>query len=461
MRKFPHNELVVLAIKQECHDRDPFPYLRNSFSITHIFKVAKDTLRLSEPPKFPFSYIHYIRFHNFSMAISSSPQGLTLITGATGHIGFRTLVHALRANLRVRVSVRSEAKAILLLNRIRSKVPTLDLSVHPVYQSRPCSEWEQLTFAIIPDISLDGAYDEAMDGVTHVIHIASPLATGSRKPPIDCSLADNHFIKPAVQGTVSLLEAADRCGTVRRVVITSSIAALVPVSQMEGTQARTSHQSVKPTDRIPFTSGPYNSEYAAYANSKIAALEAAETWYERERPAFDMIHLHPSFVLGRNDMVQTPAECMKGTNAMVLAMLLGRTFGPFAGATVHVDDVAKCHVAAAVDIRGVPGNASYILSQTSRWNDAKRMAASCFPKATQSRVLLQTGSVDTIEVAFDTSLSEDTFDLQFQSFKSQVRSLTSQYLTLKSEKNRRGEGVCRDVHNQQVERTMGPRYVNV
>ncbi|KAJ4389027.1 hypothetical protein N0V93_006489 [Gnomoniopsis smithogilvyi] len=395
------------------------------------------------------------------MAISSSPPGLTLITGATGHIGFRTLVHALRANLMVRVSVRSEAKAVHLLSRVRSKVPSLDLGPYPTYQSDNCNQWEQLTFAIIPNISLDGAYDEAMDGVTHVIHIASPLATGSRVPPIDCDLAENHFIKPAVQGTVSLLEAADRCGTVRRVVITSSIAALVPVSHMEGTEARPSHKPVKPTDRVSFTPGPYQSEYAAYANSKIAALEAAESWYERERPAFDVIHLHPSFVLGRNDMVQTAADCMKGTNAMVLAMLLGRTFGSFAGATVHVDDVAKCHVAAAIDVRGVPGNASYILSQASRWNDAKRMAAFSFPKAMQSRVLVQTGSVDTIEVEFDTSLTQDTFDLRFQSFKSQVKSLTSQYLALKSSKTRRGEGICRDVHIKQLEKTIGSQFINV
>ncbi|KAJ4410337.1 hypothetical protein N0V82_009241 [Gnomoniopsis sp. IMI 355080] len=397
------------------------------------------------------------------MASASSPKGLTLITGATGHVGFRTLVHALRSNLRVRVTVRSEAKAVLLFSRVCRKLPALNLGVCPTYQSDDaCCQSVQLTFTIVPDISLDGAYDKAMDDVTSVIHIASPLATGSQTPPIHCNLAESYFIKPAVQGTVSLLEAADRCGSVRRVVITSSMAALIPVSQMEGTQPMPSHKSVKPTDRVPFTPGPYHSEFAAYANSKIAALEAAETWYERERPAFDMIHLHPSFVLGRNDMITTTAGCMKGTNAMVLAMLLGQTFGPFAGATVHVDDVARCHVAAAIDVRGVPGNASYILSQKSRWNDAKEFAALAFPKAMQSRVLVQTGNVDTTEMELDISLSEAVFDMRFQSFSSQVRSLTSQYLALKSDKRRRGEGHCRDIHIQRLQRTMSSQFaVNV
>lgn len=387
------------------------------------------------------------------MAISYSPSTLTLITGATGHVGFRTLVHALRAGLKVRVTVRSEAKAVLLLSRLAPKVPTLNIGATPIYQSSTNIQREQLTFTVVPNISANGAYDDAMIDVTHVIHIASPLVTGAQVPPIGCHSAESYFIKPAVQGTISLLEAADRCGTVRRVVITSSIVAIIPISHMEGTEARPSNKPVKPTDRIPFTTGPYHSEFAAYANSKIAALNAAESWYERERPAFDMIHLHPSFVLGRNDMAHTTAECMKGTNAMVLAMLLGKTFGPFAGATVHVDDVARCHVAAAIDVKGVPGNASYILSQGSRWNDAKQMAARFFPKAMQTKWLVETGNVDTIEMEVDTTLSQDTFGFKFQGFESQVRSLTSQFLALRSERGmskRKGVSSCAMEENDVV-----------
>lgn len=352
------------------------------------------------------------------MAQSTPSTNLVLITGATGHVGFRTLVHAIRTNLNVRVAVRSEAKASRLMSRLSLKVTS--------------KQRQRVTFTIVPDITAEGAYDGAMDGVTQVIHVASPLVTGSQKPPIDSQLAEDFFIGPAVRGTRSLLEAAESCGTVRRVVITSSIVALIPVAQMEGTEPRPRGCPVRPTDRVPFTPGPYHSEFAAYANSKIAALHAAESWCEAVRPAFDVVHLHPSFVLGRNDMASTTAQCMKGTNAMVLAMLLGKRFGPFAGATVHVDDVARCHVAAAVDTVNVPGNESYILSQQSRWNDAKDLAASSFPAAEKTRLLVRSGNVGTTEINIDASLAEDTFRLQFKGFGEQVESLVGQFLELKT-----------------------------
>lgn len=352
----------------------------------------------------------------------STSTNLVLITGATGHVGFRTLVHALRTGLTVRVAVRSEAKASRLLSRLALKITS--------------KQRQRLTFTIVPDITAEGAYDDAMDDVTHVIHVASPLVTGSQQPPIDSKLAEDFFIGPAVRGTQSLLEAAETCGTVRRVVITSSIVALIPVAQMEGTEARPKGSPVRPTDRVPFTSGPYHSEFAAYANSKIAALHAAEAWCETVRPAFDVVHLHPSFVLGRNDMASTTPECMKGTNAMVLAMLLGKRFGPFAGATVHVDDVARCHVAAAIDTVNVPGNESYILSQQSRWNDAKDLAARSFPAAEKTRLLVKSGSVGTTDIEIDASLAEDTFGLRFKGFGEQVESLVGQFLELKTSTGR-------------------------
>lgn len=352
------------------------------------------------------------------MAQSTSSANLVLITGATGHVGFRTLVHALRTGLIVRVAVRSEAKASQLLKRLSLKISS--------------KQRQRLTYTIVPDITAEGAYDDAMDDVTHVIHVASPLVTGSQQPPIESKLAEDFFIGPAVRGTRNLLEAAETCGTVRRVVITSSIVALIPVAQMEGTEPRPKDCPVRPTDRVPFTSGPYHSEFSAYANSKIAALHAAETWCETMRPAFDVVHLHPSFVLGRNDMAATTAQCMKGTNAMVLAMLLGKRFGPFAGATVHVDDVARCHVAAAIDTVNVPGNESYILSQQSRWNDAKDMAARSFPAAEKTRLLVRSGNVGTTDIGIDASLAEDTFGLRFKGFDEQVESLVGQFLELKT-----------------------------
>ncbi len=337
---------------------------------------------------------------------------LVLITGATGHVGSAVLLHALQAGYNVRAAVRSPAKAAAILARPQ------------IQQLNPGA---RLQFVVVPDITAVDAFDAAAAGATHVIHIASPLATGSGVAP---SQHDEYFIRPAVRGTLAMLEAAHRAGTVRRVVITSSIVALVPVGEMEGT-APVRQRPVQPTDRVDFVPGPYESEFAAYAASKVAALAQAEAWVAANAPAFDVVHLHPSFVLGRNDGASTAAEAMRGTNALVLAMLLGKRFGPYAGATVHVDDVARAHVAALDWI--VAGGQSYILSQPARWNAAKDIVRREFPAAVEKRLLVVSrGSVGTVELPIDASASEDTFGFSHIGFADQVKSLVGQFLEIRT-----------------------------
>ncbi|TDZ41276.1 NAD-dependent epimerase/dehydratase FUM13 [Colletotrichum trifolii] len=339
------------------------------------------------------------------------PDELLLITGATGHIGFCVLLHALRAGHTVRCAVRSETKAA----HIRSRPQILALNLPRA----------RLNFAIVPDISAAGAYDDAVRGVSHIIHVASPLATADSVPG---HLHQQYFVQPAVRGTIGMLEAAKKAGTVRRVVITSSICALVSVAQMDGHEKRAT--AVQPHERAAFAPEPYESEFAAYAASKVAALVGAESWLAREQPAFDIVHLHPSFVLGRNEMATTTTEVLKGTNAVVLATLLGKKWGTsFPGATVHVDDVARAHVQALLP--SVPGNQSYILSTKARWNDAKLIAKRNFPEAVERKLVSSSGSVGTTPIVFDASATEEVFGMSFQSFEEQVKSVVGHFVELR------------------------------
>jgi len=341
-------------------------------------------------------------------------RDLVLITGATGHVGSRTLIHLLEAGYQVRAAVRSEAKREAVLARPQIK------AINP---------GSRLSFVIVPDITAVGAYDSAVEGVTHVIHIASPLATGDSVPR---HRHEEFFIRPAVQGTINLLEAANLVGTVRRVVITSSIVAIVPVEEMEGIKPRNPLHPVSPNDRIPFQPGPYNSTFAAYAASKVASLHHAEAWMERERPAFDVVYLHPGFVLGRNDTATTTAQAMQGTNSVVLALLLGKKFGPYAGVTVHAEDVARAHLMSLDPT--VLGNQSYILGQQARWNDAREIARREYPEALKSKLIVRGGGVKTTRLTVDTSLTEDTFGFEFASYEDQVKSVLDHFLELRLQK---------------------------
>lgn len=348
-----------------------------------------------------------------TIKLESLPQhGLVLITGANGHIGFRVLIHALRAGYAVRAAVRSEAKAALILSRP---------------QIQALQPGSRLAFVIVPDITAPNAYTEAVQGVDMVIHVASPLMKGHSVP---LSQHQEYFIEPARRGTLALLEAARQTPSMRRVVITSSIVALAPIAHLEGTEKRT--RPIGPDDRTPFVEGPYESEFAAYTASKVAALEAAESWMRRERPRFDLVHLHPSFVLGRNDMATSAAEAMRGSNGVVIAMLLGKKFGARPGASVHVEDVARAHVR-ALDASSVPGDRSYVLSRPAEWHRAVDVARRDFAPMMKRRLLVATGSVESVPLDVDTRLTDAALGGgSFLSFETQVRSLVRQFAELRS-----------------------------
>lgn len=342
----------------------------------------------------------------------STPKNLVLITGVTGHIGFRTLILALKAGHHVRAAVRSPSKA-------------QSIASHPKILALNCSS--RLTFSIVPDLACLHAYDTAVQGVRYIIHIAAPLMPGKLPKGQD---SHTFFIRPAVRGTIGILSAAKKAGTVRRIVITSSLVAIVPLAQLTGFE--TSPRPIQPTDRVEFAEGPYESEFAAYAASKVAALSAAENWMNRQSPNFDLIHLHPSFVLGKNEIAATTKEAMKGTNSIVLGMVLGKCMGSIASASVHLEDVARVHVQALSSL--VPGNQSYILSQETKWSCVRQLVDEVFPEAVESRVLPNCGSAQTHEILVNSSFTEAVFGFEHKGLEEQVKSVVGYYLELKAKR---------------------------
>lgn len=119
-------------------------------------------------------------------------------------IGFKTLTLLLEAGYTIRAAVRNQAG----FDRISSLPPVLK------YKS-------QLSSVIVPDITVPGAYDEAVKGVKYIVHVASPLAGNTKGTDYEVSL-----IQPAIQGTVGILESAAKTTGIERVVITASVASI-------------------------------------------------------------------------------------------------------------------------------------------------------------------------------------------------------------------------------------------
>lgn len=266
---------------------------------------------------------------------------LVLLTGATGLVGFAVLRKALEQGYKIRAAVRSEEKA----ETVRSN-PTL----------KSISK-DQLSFVVVPDILPEGAFDEAVKDVKYILHVASPI------PHPDISGDDDLdaiIVQPAIQGTLGIFKSARKAGTVQRIVVTSSAAALIPMSAMMG---QASDDDVfGPDDRVDPLPPPYmNLSQVAYNASKVLALKEAEAYIASEKPSFDAIHIHPSVVLGRDELALKAKDLDRGSNHFALAPVRGENVPtPFPMSVTHIDDVAKAHVS-ALDPE-IEGNQSFLLS---------------------------------------------------------------------------------------------------
>jgi len=340
---------------------------------------------------------------------------LVLVTGSTGFIGFRTLRYTLEKGYAVRAAVRSESKAELVRSN-QSLASIKDLS-------------SRLSFAIVPDIVADGAFDEAVKGVKYVLHLASPLSTGIT---MDDDL-EKEVIAPAVKGTLGILESAKKEPSVKRIVITSSMVAIPPIGLLSG-QTPTDY-AYKPEDRADDIPGPYPAVIVSYVQSKIAALKQSEAWIKQHNPHFDLINIHPSFVGGRNDLARNVEELCTGTNFYFLAPALGleatKAAGPRVANIVDVDDVAKAHVESLNE--SVAGNQSFSLTNKGgdmKWNDTRDIATKYFPDAVDSGVLPNDGDTSPyLVINADISKTEETFG-KLKSYEETVVSVLAQYLEL-------------------------------
>ena len=69
------------------------------------------------------------------------------------------------------------------------------------------------------DLLVPGSYDKAAEGCELVFHTASPFPSNYDNPQTD-------LIDPAVKGTANVLESVNKTSTVKKVVLTSSCAAI-------------------------------------------------------------------------------------------------------------------------------------------------------------------------------------------------------------------------------------------
>ncbi|KAJ4413457.1 hypothetical protein N0V82_008531 [Gnomoniopsis sp. IMI 355080] len=329
-----------------------------------------------------------------------------LITGATGLIGFRVLVTALKGGHKVRYAVRSEEKAKIV-------------SSNPAVQKLGAAALDRLSSAVIPDFAIHGAFDEALKGVTHVIHVGSPV-------PMPYFDPKTQIFEPTIKNTAGLLQSALKVPTVQRVVLTSSIVANLGLPTRPQTATVSAATRVSPPNRLPET---FTDVMEAYILGKMVEMENTDNFIKTQKPHFKISHVMPGYVFGRNDLeldVTMMDKENSSNNFLMVGMLGGELPFPIHGAFAHIDDVAELHLRVALD--EAYGNKDVGIATKVDYSSIFDCVKGIYPEAVEAGVLKK-GTVPTLPVDYDSSDATALLG-GLRSFESAVADVASQYLEL-------------------------------
>ncbi|KAK4031710.1 hypothetical protein C8A01DRAFT_41847 [Parachaetomium inaequale] len=267
-----------------------------------------------------------------------------LLTGGSGFIAAHILEQLFAKGHSVVTTVRSEAKAA---------------KIREAYPSQAASG--DLTVAIVPDIAQPDAFDEVVKtpGLEVVLHTASPFHFKFTDPL-------KELVNPAVTGTTAILRAITASApTVRRVVVTSSFAAIIDEAHATDPSHTFSEASWNPVTLADIHKSPST----AYRASKTLAERAA--WDFVRDPAngakFDLVTVNPPMVFGPVVHYLASLDAVNTSNERVVDCLRGKwrrdgavpSAGPVA-IWVDVRDVAAAHVRAGLEVAEVAGKRLFV-----------------------------------------------------------------------------------------------------
>lgn len=239
---------------------------------------------------------------------------IVMITGGTGYIGAWLTKMLLEDGHTVRLAVR---------NKQRTE------KFAPLLQIAEATKGKLEIFEA--DLLQDGSFDEAAKGADVIMHVASPF-----KLKVDDPWDD--LIHPAVKGTRNVLEAANKSGSVKKVVLTSSIVAI------SGDNLETIEKGLTEVDESQFNTSS-TPETSPYPYSKVMAEKEAWKIHDAQS-VWKLLVINPSFVMGPT-LENIPSE---SESLVFMQNLLAGKFATGAPdlsfGFVDVRDVAKAHMLA-------------------------------------------------------------------------------------------------------------------
>eukprot|EP01102_Stenamoeba_stenopodia_P011879 TRINITY_DN3680_c0_g1_i2.p1 TRINITY_DN3680_c0_g1~~TRINITY_DN3680_c0_g1_i2.p1 ORF type:complete len:367 (-),score=98.51 TRINITY_DN3680_c0_g1_i2:117-1217(-) len=216
------------------------------------------------------------------------------------------------------------------------------------------------------DLTKPGSYDDVVRGVKFVFHVAAAVTMTADNPQRD-------IVDVGVEGTRNVFSAVEKSqDTVKRVIMTSSIAAIGKMGAPNGTVWTENDWN----DTADVKTSPYPLE--KYLSEKLS-LEMV-----KDKP-YDVVHINPGLVLGP---VYTEIH-IRSSPTVIRDIITGKIplCPRLSMPIVHINDVVKAHIYAAERSdpsheRYIPGGSRFILAlpQTLWWIDMARILHKAFPQ---------------------------------------------------------------------------------
>lgn len=243
----------------------------------------------------------------------TSADETILVTGGSGFVGAHCVLQGIQKGYKVNTTIRSLSRTDDVKQMLRNGGATE-------------AEISNVRF-FVADLSKDEGWEKACSGCKYVLHVASPFPAGAPKHEDD-------LIIPAREGTLRVLRAAKEVSTVKRIVVTSSMAA---IAYGHGDEVKT---KIFTEDDWTILDGSRGETIAPYQKSKAIAERAAWDWIEKEGGSMELTVINPVAILG-------PALSADfcATLQFISRMLNGQlpVMPNLVFATVDVRDVADIH----------------------------------------------------------------------------------------------------------------------
>lgn len=238
-----------------------------------------------------------------------------LVTGASGYIASWVIQKLLHLGYRVHATVRdlNKSKSFAHLEKISAESSgTLKL-----FQA---------------NLLEPSSFDAAMQGCEIVFHMASPFVVTNFKDAV------KDIIAPAVFGTENVLASVNKTESVKRVIVTSSIASTygdaIDILNTEQQSFDESHWNTTSSE-----------SHQPYPYSKVAAERKA--WdMANAQSRWDLVCINPALVFGQSLTPNTQSGSVEVLQQFANGLtLLG--VPPMWNGVVDVQDVAEAHIRAA------------------------------------------------------------------------------------------------------------------